>query len=83
MLSLVYVQKCCDRNVSRPKSQHPSEILTNYLTQIWTPVRCCTIPGQSGSDNNDGERVILLSSTQTHQLHHGPMVGCNTRHWTD
>jgi len=83
MLSLVYVQKCRDRNVSRPKSQHPSEILTNYSTQICTPVRCCTIPGQSRSDNNDGERVILLSSTQIHQLHRGPMIGCNTRHWTD
>jgi len=36
------------------KVTYPSEILTNYLTQIWNPVRCCTIPGQNGFDNNDG-----------------------------
>jgi len=36
-------------------SKHDSEILTNYyLTQIWYPVQCCTIPGQSGPDNNYG-----------------------------
>ena len=72
MLSFFYVQKCLDQNVSRPKSQYPSEILTNYLTQIWNPTWCCTIPGQIGSDNNDDERVIPLSPTQINRLHRGP-----------
>jgi len=36
------------------KGTYPSEILTNYLTQILNPVRCCTIPGHNGPDKNDG-----------------------------
>jgi len=28
-------------------------------------------------------RVIPPFPTQIHQLHRGPMVGCNARHWTD
>ena len=80
MLSFFYVQKYRDRYSSRRKSQYPSEILRNYSTQIWRPVRCCTIPGQSESDNNDGERVIPPFPTQIHQMHRGPMIGCNDRH---
>jgi len=35
------------------KVTYPSEILINYLIQIWNPVRCCTVPRQNWSDNND------------------------------
>jgi len=54
MLSVVYVQKCHDRNVSRPKSHVPLRNIDIFLTQIRNPVRCCTIPGQNESHNNDG-----------------------------
>jgi len=48
-----------DRNVATEmlpdrKVTYPSEILTNYLTQIWKPARSSSIPGQSGPDNNSG-----------------------------
>jgi len=65
------------------KVTYSSEILTNYLTQIWNPVRCCTIPGQNGSDINNGQGVIPLFPNQIHELHRGPMTGCNARHWND
>jgi len=49
MYSNVMTEMFPDRKVT-----YPSEILTNYLIQICNHVRCCTIPGQSGYDNNDG-----------------------------
>jgi len=44
-----------DRNVT-----YPSEILTNYLTQIWNPVRCCTIPVLSSFLLLNMKRLMIL-----------------------
>jgi len=74
----VMIEMFPDRKVT-----YPSEILTNYVTQIRNPVRCCTIPGQNGSDNNDGQGVIPLFPNQIHQLHRGPMIACNAWHWNN
>jgi len=45
--------------------------LTNYyLIQNWDPVRCCTIPGQSGPDNNDGKESFHSPAPKYRRLHH-------------